>query len=72
MLAGYRTHRTLTHGECDVLPLACRFGAAFHGAVRFQWALEGGWTARIERSLTRLEARYDAAVRVAAMAQVVS
>ncbi len=72
VLEGYRAHRTLTQGEYDRLPVACRFGGAFHGALRFQWVLEGGWTDRINRSLTRLEARYEAAKQTAAMAQAAS
>ncbi len=69
VLEGYRAHRTLAQAEYDHLPVACRFGVAFHGALRFQWALEGGWTDRINRSLTRLEARYEAAIQTAVAAQ---
>jgi Ser/Thr protein kinase RdoA (MazF antagonist) len=68
VMEGHQTYRTLTSTERDILLTACRFGVAFQGAIRFLWALENGWSERIERSLVRLQARYDAAEQAAVLA----
>jgi len=69
VMEGYRSQRALTQVEHVALPLACRFTVAFQGAVRFLWACEGGWSDRIDRSLARLQVRYDAAKQAAVLAQ---
>jgi len=66
---GYRAHRAPAVAERDALPEACRFGVAYVGAVRFLWARERGWDERLDRSLTRLRARHEAAGRSAELAQ---
>ncbi len=68
VMEGYQAHRMLTSAERNILLTACRFGVAFQGAIRFLWALEHGWSERIERSLVRLQARYDAAEQAAVLA----
>lgn len=67
--AGYSQHRPLTAVELDALPDAARFGVAFVGALRYLWARQDGWSERIERSLRRLRARFDAASAVAELAR---
>src|SRR5262249_38790603 len=68
MVSGYRQYHEPTAQERECLLEATRFGVAFVGALRFDWAGEQGWSERIERSLQRLQARYVAAAEVAGLA----
>jgi Ser/Thr protein kinase RdoA (MazF antagonist) len=71
VVAGYTGQRWLSAAELDVLPEAARFGVAFIGALRYLWARarRDGWDERIERSLRRLRARFDAASIAAELAR---
>ncbi|HST88823.1 MAG TPA: phosphotransferase [Ktedonobacterales bacterium] len=69
VVVGYSQYRRLSPAELDVLPDVARFGVAFVGALRYLWARQDGWNERIERSLHRLRARFDAASSAAELAR---